>query len=173
MTNIFSRIQNVDKRVSGYFADSKDSWLKKTLSVMTHLGAGASWIAVYTLTSIFMYDRFSQLLHTLISAEMIGLCFIISLRYLAKRARPDKKYQSIIAWNRYSFPSHHSLRVFFIATVGGAYFPHLLSILLIAAVVISFSRIVLLRHYLSDVVTGGLLGVLTANLSLRLFLFVS
>jgi len=169
MTNIFSRIQNVDKRVSGYFADSKDSWLKKSLPVVTHLGDGALWVTVYTLTFIFIYNRFSQLLHTLISAEMIGICFIISLRYLAKRTRPDRTYRSIIAWNRYSFPSHHSLRIFLIATVGGAHFPYMLPILFVAAVVVSFSRIALLRHYLSDVLAGALLGVLAANISLKLF----
>ena len=168
MSILFS-IVDLDRIISEYFAHSKNRWLNKTFAVLTHLGDGALGLMVYALMFFFLYNRFSRMLHLLVSAEIIGLSFIIPLRYLTGRKRPDRNYTSVIPWNKYSFPSHHSLRMFLITTVVGAYFPHLLPFLLLAAVVISFSRIYLLRHYLSDVLAGALLGILAAYISFGLF----
>jgi undecaprenyl-diphosphatase len=168
MSMLFSKIE-IDRRVSEYFANSKNRRLNKTFAVLTHLGDGALWLTIYALIFFFLYDRYTRMLYALVSAEIIGLSLIISLRYITKRRRPDRNYTSIIPWNKYSFPSHHSLRTFLIATIIGIYSPHLLPFLLSVAVVVSFSRIYLLKHYLSDVFAGALLGFLTANISLRLF----
>lgn len=166
---LFLKLENIDRRVSDYFSYSKNRRLNKTFAVLAHLGDGVLWLIVYVLMFFFLYDRYSRMLHSLVPAETIGLFFIISLRYLTGRKRPDSNYTSIIPWNKYSFPSHHSLRAFLIATIVGKYFPHSLPFMFFAAVVISFSRIYLLRHHLSDVLAGALLDVLTANISLRLF----
>ena len=78
------------------------------------------------------------------------------------------KYFPLTPWNRYSFPSHHALRSFTIAVIIGSHFPRLLSFLLVMAAIVSFSRIYLSKHYLSDVLAGGLLGVFVATSTQRL-----
>ena len=169
MSSLSPWLASIDKRVSEYFAYSRNQRLNKFFAILTHFGDGVFWLTMYIFVFFFLNDSFTRVLQTLIPAEFIGLFFVISLRYMTKRKRPDRNYISIIHWNKYSFPSHHSLRAFLIATVIGAYYPYLLLFLFLAAVIISFSRIYLLKHYPSDVLAGALLGILTANVSLRLF----
>ncbi|MBW2194639.1 MAG: phosphatase PAP2 family protein [Deltaproteobacteria bacterium] len=132
---------------------------------LTHLGTGAVWITVYAFSLIFLYERFTQLIFTLILAEMTGLLIIVILRYITRRERPARHYKCffLTPWNRYSFPSHHALRSFMIVVIVGAHFPRLFPFFLFIAVVVSFSRIYLAKHFLSDVLVGALLGILLAN----------
>jgi undecaprenyl-diphosphatase len=159
----------IDRKIKEYFASHNNPWLRAGLGALTHLGSGAVWITVYALLLIFFNDHFSQLVLTLILAEVIGLLTIIILRYTTKKKRPiiDYKYFSLTPWNRYSFPSHHALRSFIIAIVVGTDFPGLLPFLLVMAATVSFSRIYLSKHYLSDVLVGALLGILLATVSQR------
>ena len=165
----FAKLMEMDLIISRYFSSHNNPWLRGALGALTYLGTGAVWITLYALALIFLQDRFAQLILTLILAEMIGLLTIIILRYMTKRKRPviHYKYFSLTPWNRYSFPSHHTLRSFIIAVIVGTYSPGLLPFLLIMAATISFSRIYLSKHYLSDVLAGALLGILLAMVSQR------
>ena len=165
----FGKLMEMDRTVSQYFASHNNPWLRAPLRALTHLGTGAVWITVYALFFIFLQNHFTQLILTLILAEVIGLLTIIVLRYMTKRKRPiiHYKYLSLTPWNRYSFPSHHALRSFIIAVILGTYYPWLLPFLLVMAATVSFSRIYLLKHYLSDVLVGALLGILLATASQR------
>ena len=147
-----------DRIISQYFSSHNNRWLRSALGALTYLGTGSVWIILYVLFLIFLQDHFTQLLLTLILAEMIGLFTIIMLRYMTKRKRPIKHYKCyfLTPWNRYSFPSHHTLRVFIIAVIIWTDLPALLPFLLIMAATVSFSRIYLSKHYLSDVLAGVL-----------------
>jgi len=159
----------MDRKIKEYFASHNNPWFRAALGALTHLGSGAVWITVYALLLVLFHDQFSQIILALILAEVIGLLIIITLRYMTKRERPiiHYKYFSLTPWNRYSFPSHHALRSFIIAVIVGTDFPGLLLFLLVMAASVSFSRIYLLKHYLSDVLVGVLLGILLATVSQR------
>jgi len=165
----FGKLMEMDRTVGQYFASHNNPWFRAVLGALTHLGSGSVWITVYALLLIFFHDQFSQLILALILAEVVGLLTIIILRYMTKRKRPimHYKYFSLTPWNRYSFPSHHTLRSFIIAVILGTYFSGLLPFLLVMAATVSFSRIYLLKHYLSDVLVGALLGILLATASQR------
>ncbi len=156
-----------DRIINQYFSSHNNRWLRSALGASSYLGTGGVWIILYALSFIFLDDHFTQLLLTLILAEMIGLFTIIMLRYMTKRKRPciHYKYYSLTPWNRYSFPSHHTLRAFIIAVIVGTDYPALLPFLLIMAATVSFSRIYLLKHYLSDVLAGAFLGIILAMAS--------
>jgi undecaprenyl-diphosphatase len=55
--------------------------------------------------------------------------------------------------------------VFIIAVVVGTDYPEVLPLLLIMAATVSFSRIYLSKHYLSDVLAGAFLGIILAMAS--------
>ena len=154
----------IDQGISQYFSSHHNRCLSSILGALTHLGTGAFWISAYVLFLIFFYDPLAQLIFTLILAEIIGLLSIIILRTITKRERPITNYKTFpfTPWNRYSFPSHHALRSFIIAVIVGLDFPRLLPYLLVMAAIVSFSRIYLSKHYLSDVLVGVLLGVFVA-----------
>ena len=156
-----------DRIISQYFSSHNNRWLRGAFRALTYLGTGAVWIILYALFLVFLQDHFTQLLLTLILAEMIGLFTIIMLRYMTKRKRPmiHYKYYFLTPWNRYSFPSHHTLRAFIIAVIVGMDYPEVFPLLLIMAATVSFSRIYLSKHYLSDVLAGAFLGIILAMAS--------
>ncbi len=166
--NIFcTKLMETDRIINQYFSSHNNRWLRSALGTLTHLGTGGVWITIYALFFMFLDDHFTQLLLTLILAEMIGLFTIIMLRYMTKRKRPmiHYKYYFLTPWNRYSFPSHHTLRAFIIAVIVGIDYPEVFPLLLIMAATVSFSRIYLSKHYLSDVLAGAFLGIILAMAS--------
>jgi undecaprenyl-diphosphatase len=164
------KLPEIDQNINEYFVSRNNRWLRALLGALTHLGTGFLWVAIYVLFFGFFNNYFGRLILTLILAELIGLLTIIILKYMTKRKRPDTHYKHfyLTPWNKYSFPSHHALRSFIIAVIAGTYFPRLLPYLIVMAATVSFSRIYLSKHYLSDVLAGVLLGVLVAMASQRL-----
>ena len=165
----FTKWVEIDRKTDLYFSSHNNPRLRAVLAALTRLGTGALWVVVYTLSLILLPDHCARVILTLIFAELIGLMVIVALRYLTKRKRPIDLHRTcaLTPWNRYSFPSHHTLRCFIIAVIVGADFPRLLPFLIVTASAVGFSRIYLSKHYLSDVVVGCLLGILLALMSQR------
>ncbi len=155
-----------DRKTTRYFASLDCPWLKKSMGILTHLGSGTLWIAIYAFLIAFQ-DQLFPIIFVFILAEIIGLLITVLLKYTTKRSRPDIIYNS--SWHsllKYSFPSHHSLRAFMIAVILGTTYPAFLPFLIFAASMISFSRVYLLKHYLSDVFAGALFGIIIGFKSL-------
>ncbi len=126
--------------------------------IITTFGSGPLWCIIYGFLFLATTGKETQITVQLILCEIIGLLSIIIIRYMTRRERPTFYGAALFPWNRYSFPSHHSLRAFLILTVVGPYYRHLIPFLLIAALLIAFSRLYLSKHYLSDVLSGALIG---------------
>lgn len=144
--------------------------MNRVFQVLTHLGDGEIWIALYVVSFVFFKDTLSNIIFPMVAAEVMGLILIVLLRYAIKRERPDKTYRAhfLTPWNRYSFPSHHALRAFIIAVGVGAHYADLLIPLFVMACLICFSRVYLAKHYLSDVLVGALMGGCLAAVSAHL-----
>lgn len=164
-----ARIIALDKRLNNYLAAFRKPWLLKTMRIVTSLGSGTLWVTVYAFICLFYRDPFVPLIYTIITAELIGLALIIVLRYLTRRERPlpNQKYLPWTPWNRYSFPSLHTSRMFMLCFVVGANYRGSFLLMLSVAIVIGFTRIYLERHFLSDVVAGSVVGGLAALVSLK------
>lgn len=159
--SVVTWIASIDRELSDFFAASRGVfWLKKALEIITHLGDGWIWISVYLVSFIFLKEHLFNIVFPVVAAEITGLLMIIPLRYGIRRKRPDKTYKTnfYTPWNKYSFPSHHSMRSFIIAEVIGSQYLNTLAPLLILASIISLSRVCLAKHYLSDVLAGALIG---------------
>ena len=168
---ILTWISSIDNTISNFLATSEvNLWLKKVIEIITHLGDGWIWISVYLISFIFLVKHFLDIVFPAVTAEITGLLIIIPIRYGVKRNRPDKTYKTnpYTPWNKYSFPSGHSVRSFILAVVIGNRYSNTLAPLLIAACIISLSRVCLAKHYLSDVLAGAsigsLLGIVFAHL---------
>lgn len=77
---------------------------------------------------------------------------------LFRRQRPAEKWA--IATDKYSFPSGHAARAAAVAVTLAFVFPAYLLLFALWALSVALARVALSRHYLTDVVSGLLFGVI-------------
>lgn len=108
-------------------------------------------------------------------AWAVDLALVGVLKGTVRRARPVYNLRSdfsvVVAVDHFSFPSGHSSRVSFVALLAwvllGRTRPGLCACVAAWALATAFSRAAMGRHYLSDVLAGLLLGVVTVGIVTR------
>ncbi len=103
--------------------------------------------------------------------------FVTVVKGLIGRARPyvgghddPFAYMPLVWKPEYaSMPSGHSATAASVAIAIGAIWPRARGVLWIYAVIIMFSRVVVIAHHPSDVIAGALVGVVGAELTRRWF----
>ncbi len=110
-----------------------------------------------------------------LGAILGGAYIVVSIaRWLIDAPRPYEIYDfyEVKPKNRkgLSFPSRHSFLVFAIATAALPAEPVLASILAVLGVFLAVSRVLSGIHFIRDVLTGALLGIISSLIGL-LFLF--
>lgn len=160
-------ILNFDKSVILFFNDIIPNcpFLQKFFSFITTLGnSGILWIIIATFFCIKKDTRKKAylMLFGLLIGHIIGNGI---LKNVVKRPRPFLQLELlpfITAPSGFSFPSGHSLSSFLAATFI-FYINKKCGILAyIMAFLIALSRVVLIVHYPSDVITGAILGITIA-----------
>lgn len=139
---------------------------------VTWLGSGAVWIPAYALIFWLGDAKAKGVVTSAVVAELLGLLFVITLRNIVKKDRPKKDIKLMIEfpWDKNSFPSHHAIRMFFVTILFGTGYPNLLLPLIFFALLISYSRIYLKKHFVFDVAAGALIGMLCACAAFRVSL---
>ena len=99
------------------------------------------------------------------------------VKYIAGRARPKLYFNEHLygfdffrwqyAWT--SFPSGHSATAFGVAILLALLYPRWRFVALVGALLIAFSRLVLAQHYMSDVIAGSFLGIVSSVLLYNLY----
>jgi len=149
-------------------SDFQDYFFK----TITHLGEGWIFIPVLIYT---LFVRFSLSFAIASVALAHGIvCVILKRVFFASALRPteiiDKELLYIIPdvafHSNYSFPSGHTATIFCFVVFVSLLIQHRLAsfILLIIALVVGYSRIYLLQHFLIDVTAGAFIGTITAFL---------
>jgi undecaprenyl-diphosphatase len=147
---------------------------------------GMVWIAKYSpifmIAVIFLFglyrgrfqSEFEMIwsIPTCIVAGGISRVWSGVLGYLIPRTRPFATYGSVPLIDHTpneSFPSNHAAGGFALAISFYHFEPRFGTVFLLWATCLAISRIFVRLHYFSDVVSGALIGVLAAKLSLALF----
>ena len=110
--------------------------------------------------------------------SLLYLCVAVSvamligetLKWFFGRYRPEAHFQDAkygFAWFeskgiKHSFPSGHTMRLFSAMTALGLIWPKARWPLLTLAVLVGISRVVVTRHYPSDIVAGAFVGIFCA-----------
>ena len=137
-------------------------WLRWTLVCASRGGDGWLWYTLGFLLLIFGGRlRFVAVCAGLL-ASGVGLTIYEIVKRRTRRMRPclvePNLWARMLPPDQYSFPSGHTIASFAIATSVGLFYPFLMLVLFCCALLISFSRIMLGMHFLSDVVVGMLIG---------------
>lgn len=138
-----------------------DIGIKPFFKNMTSLGSGYFYGIVII---SFIILGYIHLAIKLVLGFIIAYILTIGIRSIYYKERPDKENYTnwISKISSSSFPSMHSLCASFMATFFSITFGSInLGIFLgIIALLVSYSRVYLKRHYLNDVIIGIILGVI-------------
>jgi membrane-associated phospholipid phosphatase len=163
----------LDIRIACYFR-SIDSWIQHTFEYITELGK-STWYLIISAVLFLAFKYFYKdtvlsgaALFVFLSITISGLTTDL-LKYLLGRYRPNALFDQNLygfaffefKYSMVSFPSGHANTI--TAVMLALYFliPKYGWLCLIIAVMVIASRVVLCEHYLSDVVFGSYLAILT------------
>jgi len=164
-----------DLQTASWFHARENTLLYKVFEKITLLGdslgyliGGALLYAVFRNNTPF---RAFSGLFLFATVAVSGLSADL-VKYLAGRARPRLYFNEQLygfnffrwehAWT--SFPSGHSATAFSVAILLALIYPRWRFAALFGALLIAFSRLVLAQHYISDVIAGSFLGIVSSML---------
>lgn len=142
------------------------------MRLMTKLGDGWLWLLM---DIAFLLVNINAGL-ALSFASLLQLAMHMVLKRVFTRERPFIRHNDItnlaIPPDRFSFPSGHTAAAFAVSFVFLFFYPPVFIPMVVIASLIAFSRIYLGMHYPTDVVAGGILGFLSAKLSVYFVLLL-
>ena len=172
---MISKIQKLDDLVVKKIAAIHTPFLNRIMVIFTKLGNGAFvwWI---TLCFPFMLMKKTRDIGVYLTLAL-GVTFVVGeiiIKHIIGRMRPSSKLDDdeliIKRPKDYSFPSGHTASSFTAFTLTLLLCPPYIFLPVLAvALIISFSRMYLRVHYLSDVVCGMLLGIISGCVCTILF----
>lgn len=184
--NILEILRSIDEQVTSFLCicarprKPLEKVLEFCCKILEFSGHGVLWFAVcaclaglYALTKADVYWKYSANLFVLL---VIDIIFVAPLKLFFKRPRPAMNVGdipfSVSAVDNYAFPSGHASRCVALA----AYFCYVPPFHLhthlwyLWAVAMSISRILIGRHHFSDIVAGGIAGLMIFEIVRRLWL---
>lgn len=139
--------QGMLRTVAIWFAHSGDSWF---------------WLLGLGLYFIFGSEAWYELVFTLIVGIIITALFVLVVKFSVRRRRPEGEWGGVYRnTDPHSFPSGHAARCMLIAVLMVTLGPIWLGVLLLIwAPLVSFARVAMGVHYLSDILVGMVIGAL-------------
>ncbi len=139
--------------ICSFLAHSGDSWFWWPGMAVLWLVGNSFW-KHWALTVLFSIMALSVL--------------VMAIKFTIRRRRPEGEWgQWYRATDPHSFPSGHAARTFMIAVIAIGLGPAWLAVIIcIWAPLVALARVAMGVHYLSDIVAGGILGILCGFLVL-------
>lgn len=132
--------------LAGFFAHSGDSWY---------------WLAFLFIIWLLTTDEWHTVSAFLAVSILIQAVLVLAIKFLIKRSRPAGEWGAIYRnSDPHSFPSGHATRAAMLAVLfWGLHLPTLAVCITLWVFLVSFARVILSLHYLSDILVGWLLGI--------------
>ncbi len=159
-----------DARLSARMRLAEQPGALRTLAaLLAHSGDSWFWGLGLALLAVLRpgFWRFWAL--TLLAAIAFTAVVVLGLKFTVRRRRPEGEWGRIYrSTDPHSFPSGHAARAALLAVLTlGIGPPWLGALLAVWAPLVALARVALGVHYLSDIVAGGLLGMLIGLAALQ------
>jgi len=152
-------------------------WLRVWMVASTRGGDGWLWYAMGLVVALAGGPERFRALAAAAIASGTGIALFLRLKRTFGRKRPcalePHCWAMLLPPDQFSFPSGHTITAFAVTVALGAFYPAMLAGLFFCAVSVALSRILLGMHFLSDVITGAVLGALLGYSSAAAFQFLS
>jgi undecaprenyl-diphosphatase len=163
--------QRCDARVARFFFDAEIP--PKTLWLMAIGEMGRPLAPIFLLLLWAWAEKRPRLLLAGLLAMLLTLCAVQPIKMAVGRIRPDQVSAEVLKepfYRRsYSFPSGDATLAFGVAVVAASAIPASARwIPFVLAAMVGMTRLMLLRHYASDVLAGAALGILCGFAALRI-----
>ncbi len=96
---------------------------------------------------------------------------VLAVKFLVRRPRPEGEFGQVYrVTDPHSFPSGHAARAMAIAAMFATLgIPWLTILVIVWALFVGYSRVALALHYVSDVIVGWLIGLISGWIAMLLF----
>jgi undecaprenyl-diphosphatase len=168
MNAVLAYVEASDRRISWRLnAWAPPRWFQGWMRLATRMGDGWLW-----LTAALLLGTAGGSWHQVLAASAFAAAIANGLTVMLKRAlrrRRPSQYngnpffagapEKLLVFDQFSFPSGHTMNAFALGSVLVPACPALALPVLLMAGSIGASRVVLGRHFLSDVLVGALFGL--------------
>jgi len=146
--------------------------LVANLSHLATIAGGRTGGTILALLVIILAcSRWKQITRSIFAGLAVQTSTVQVLKHLTGRPRPADFDGLTVFYGPgtdfHSFPSSHAAFAFMLAIVAAAYFPRWCWLAYGGAIVIALSRVMLDRHFISDIMVGAFIGYMAAYLVLR------
>ena len=146
-----------DDKISAFFRGSRSALFDAFFSIITNFGVVV--VAMLVVPCLIFYKKNKKLVYLLLTTFFASFFIGFFSKLIVHRPRPIEPLTYIfLGLTDYSFPSMHSMVVFSLLPVLAKYLPKQKFFWIASAFLVSFSRIYLGFHFLSDIVFGALAG---------------
>lgn len=169
-------LTRVDQEITLFFATRRQQWLTQLTLAVAAAHETLKLLGVTALLAMWRIWRRDLLSVKLLAVVPVGMLLNVGLKNLIQRPRPTLE-EPLVQLTTYSFPSGHAVAsTVFYGALCALVFVHartpvlrwLAALAGVAMVLlVSFSRVYLGAHYLSDVVAGMAVGTLCLLLFLQ------
>ncbi len=167
----FKRLLELDARLSARLRVAERPGILRTIAaLLAH--SGDSWFWWAGLAVLWWRgDAFWRpwALTVLISILILAV-IVMLIKFTIRRRRPEGEWGAIYRnTDPHSFPSGHAARAFLIAVLALGLGPAWLAVVLcLWAPLVCLARVAMGVHYVSDVVVGGLIGLIAGGITLQI-----
>ena len=161
-----NKLLELDARVTArLLIPEEKKWVKRAAAFLAHSGDSWYWGLGLVLLYFLGPGSWRPQIILLLAGIIITATFVMILKFTIKRPRPEGSWGEIYRnSDPHAFPSGHAARASMLTVITFIIGPWWLGLILLCwAVLVDLSRIGLGVHYLSDILGGTFIGLITGT----------